>query len=150
MKKIVINSKIGEVEIDPETVISFPKGILGFPKFTEYVLLNPDDNSPLKLLQSMERSDLAFIVTNPRIFKQDYQIKTYRKNLDDIGIKNPEDILDLVIVTIPTDPSRMTANLKGPLLINSLDKLGKQLVLDDKEYSIKYPLLKPIKKVANG
>ncbi|MDD3500922.1 MAG: flagellar assembly protein FliW, partial [Candidatus Cloacimonetes bacterium] len=54
---------------------------------------------------------------------------------------NEEDALVLVIVTVPKDPAKMTANLKGPILINTKNRLAKQLVIDNNDYSIKYRLL---------
>ena len=62
---------------------------------------------------------LAFVVTNPNLFKPDYMIDAYRKDLADINVQNEEDALVLVIVTVPKDPAKMTANLKGPILINT-------------------------------
>ncbi|HOD53991.1 MAG TPA: flagellar assembly protein FliW [Candidatus Cloacimonadota bacterium] len=134
-------TRFGEIEISEETIISFPNGILGFPDQTNYALINTDDNSPLKWLQSLEDPTLAFVVTNPNLFKPDYMVDAYRKDLADINVQDAEDVLVLVIVTVPKDPSKMTANLKGPILINTQNRLAKQLVIDNNDYEIKYRLL---------
>ena len=45
-----------------------------------------------------------------------------------------------MILTIPSDdPGRITANLRGPLLISHKTKLGKQLVLSE-EFPTRHPL----------
>jgi flagellar assembly factor FliW len=137
----IYTSRFGEIEVSEETVISFPGGILGFPDTKNYALLNTDDNSPLKWLQSIEDPSLAFVVTNPNLFKPDYKIDAYRKDLSDISVENAEDVLVLVIVTVPKDPAKMTANLKGPVLINTVNRMAKQLVLDNNEFEIKFKLL---------
>lgn len=134
-------TRFGEIEISEETIISFPNGILGFPDQTNYALINTDDNSPLKWLQSLDDPTLAFVVTNPNLFKSDYMVDAYRKDLADINVQSEEEVLVLVIVTVPKDPSKMTANLKGPILINTQNRLAKQLVIDNNEYEIKYRLL---------
>ncbi|HOE91037.1 MAG TPA: flagellar assembly protein FliW [Candidatus Cloacimonadota bacterium] len=134
-------TRFGEIEISDETIITFANGILGFPELTNYALINTDDNSPLKWLQSLDDPTLAFVVTNPNLFKPDYMIDAYRKDLADINIQSEEDALILVIVTVPKDPIKMTANLKGPLLINTKNRLAKQLVIDNNEYNIKHRLL---------
>jgi len=134
-------TRFGEIEISEETIISFPNGILGFPDQTNYALINTDDNSPLKWLQSLEDPTLAFVVTNPNLFKPDYMVDAYRKDLAEINVQNAEEVLVLVIVTVPKDPSKMTANLKGPILINTQNRLAKQLVIDNNEYEIRFRLL---------
>ncbi len=40
----------------------------------------------MKWLQSMESPDLAFVVTDPLIFKPDYQIRLYRADLEEIKV----------------------------------------------------------------
>lgn len=137
----IYTTRFGEIEISEETIIQFPSGILGFPDSQTYALLNTDDNSPLKWLQSLDDPALAFVVTNPNLFKPDYVIDAYRSDLNDIDVKDAEDVLVLVIVTVPKDPSKMTANLKGPILINTLNRKAKQLIVDSQDYEIKFRLL---------
>ena len=138
-----INTKrFGELEIDPKNVLTFPNGLLGFKDVRDYILIDPSENSPLKWLQSVDVPELAFVVTDPLLFKPDYEIRIYRTDLEDIEVTDPDHVIQLVIVTVPRDPSKMTANLKGPLLINTENNMGKQLVLDDSEYELKYQLLK--------
>ncbi len=149
MEKIKIKSRLGEIEIDPQTTITFERGILGFPDLKEYALIDLDPASPLKYLQSLEKENVGFVVTNPIIFKPDYEIKIKRNDLEEIGINNPKHILSLVIVTVPQNPEDMTANLKGPIIINSNLRKGKQLVLDQTDYELKYRLLPKMKKAAN-
>lgn len=149
MKKIKIKSRLGEIEIDQETIITFERGILGFPDLKRYALIDLDPSSPLKYLQSLEDENIGFVVTNPIIFKPDYEIKIKRNDLEELGVNNPKHILSLVIVHVPKNPNEMTANLKGPIVINSHLRKGKQLVLDQTDYELKYKLLPQMKKVAN-
>ncbi len=134
--------RFGELEVNPENVLTFPNGLLGFKDVHDFILIDPSENSPLKWLQSVTAPELAFVVTDPLLFKPDYEIRIYRTDLEEIEVNNPENVIQLVIVTVPRDPSKMTANLKGPLLINTENNKGKQLVLDDSEYELKYRLLK--------
>jgi len=137
----IYTTHFGEIEINDETVITFPTGILGFPQYTKYCLIDVDANSPLKWLLSIEEPSLAFVVTDPNVFRPDYSIDAWRKDLVDIKVEKAEDVLVLVIVTVPTDPQRMTANLKGPLLINTNNNMAKQIIVDNMDYDIKYRLL---------
>ena len=137
----VYTTNFGEIEVNEETIIDFPAGILGFPQYHKYALLDADENSPLKWLQSVEEPSLSFVVTDPNLFKPDYTIDAWKKDLEDIKVKNAEDVLVLVLVTVPSDPLAMTANLKGPILINMATNLAKQLIVDNPEYDIKFRLL---------
>jgi len=137
----VYTTSFGEIEINDETILTFPAGILGFPNYQKYCLIDVDENSPLKWLQSIEEPSLTFVVTDPNLFRPDYSIDAWKKDLEDIEGTKAEDIIVLVLVTVPTDPSKMTANLKGPLLINTSNNLAKQLVVDNPDYDIKYRLL---------
>jgi flagellar assembly factor FliW len=134
-------TRFGEIEVDDSTIITIPQGILGFPGKCQYVLLNTDENSPLNWLQSVDDENLAFVVTNPALFMPDYQIDINRAELADIAINEESEVILMVIVTVPQDPSLITANLKGPLLINSANNMGKQIIVDNAKYDIKYRLI---------
>ncbi|MCD4829263.1 MAG: flagellar assembly protein FliW [Candidatus Cloacimonetes bacterium] len=133
--------RFGEIDIDPKSTIHFPSGLLGFAKSKDFVLLDPSKKSPLKWLQSVDEPELAFVVTDPLIFKPDYEIRVFESDLLELKVEDPSTVVQLVIVTVPRDPARMTANLKGPLLINTANNIARQLVLDNPDYEIKHRLL---------
>ena len=137
----IYTTQFGEIEINDETIINFPTGILGFPNFKKYALIDVDENSPLKWLHSVEEPSLAFVVTDPNLFKPDYSIDAWKRDLEDIDVTNAEEVIVLVLVTVPSEPSKMTANLKGPVLINTKNNMAKQLIVDNPEFDIKYRLL---------
>ena len=137
----IYTTQFGEIEINDNTVITFPTGILGFPRYTKYALIDVDENSPLKWLHSIEEPSLAFVVTDPNLFKPDYSIDAFKSDLEDIDVNNAEDVIVLVLVTVPSEPAKMTANLKGPVLINTKNNMAKQLIVDNPDYDIKYRLL---------
>jgi len=143
-------TRFGHVEVDESKIIHFKRGILGFPNHKEYALLDPNTNSPLKWLQSIDEPALAFVITEPSLFISDYKIDVFRNDLEELETETVENLVHFVIVTVPSDPSRMTANLKGPLLINLDNYLAKQLVLDDPNYELKYRLLPEQSLAANG
>ena len=63
-------------------------------------------------------------------------------------VEDPADIRFLSIVVIPQDVSRMTANLKSPIVINAKKNIAMQVILDDEEYSTKHHILEEMKKGA--
>jgi flagellar assembly factor FliW len=58
------SSRFGRVEIDPETVIEFPEGLIGLTG-KRWALLARDPDTPFVWLQSLEDPELALPVTNP-------------------------------------------------------------------------------------
>jgi len=137
----VNTSNFGEIILNEDTFINFPTGILGFPNLKKYAIIDVDENSPLKWLQSTEEPSISFVVTDPNLFYPGYQIDVKKNDLADIEIEDAKDVIVLIIVTVPADPSQMTGNLKGPILINTKTRLAKQLIIDNQDYDIKYRLL---------
>ena len=66
-------SRFGPLEVDETRVITFEKGILGFPDSTEYALVETGESSGFYWLQAVQRADLAFVVCDPRLFVPDYR-----------------------------------------------------------------------------
>jgi flagellar assembly factor FliW len=136
-----VNTKAyGAIDVDERQKIGFPKGILGFEKFKEYVLLDAE-RQPFYWLQSVEVERVAFIVVNPFLFRPDYELDIDDAELAEIGIVDPEKALIFSIVTIPADGSPMTANLQGPLVINKEKRLARQAVLTDLRWKTKHDIL---------
>lgn len=141
----VETSRFGSIEVEEERVLSFVEPVLGFEASNRYVLLDHADDSPFKWLQSADEPDLAFVVTNPKLFGIDYEFMVPDEQVDKMQIESVEDVVVLTIVNIPQgDPSAMTTNLLGPIIINQKNKQALQLVLNDPAFSTKTPLLEKI------
>lgn len=138
----VQTTRFGEVEIEKERVIRFCAPILGFDQDTDFIILDHAEDSPFKWLQSTTAAELAFVVTNPGFFGIDYEFALPQDVADKLEITKPEEALVLTIVNIPQgNPSEMTANLLGPIIINQTNRTAMQVVLSDTEYSTKAPLI---------
>lgn len=139
----------GEIEVSDKQKISFPDGILGFEFIKDYYLLDMED-SPFYWLQSIEEQDIAFVVIQPDLFIPDYKLKVNNAELESIDIKDKEDILIFTIVTIPENPSEMTANLQGPIIINKKNNLARQAISLDDNHRVKHALMKADKSAIGG
>lgn len=134
------STRFGNLEVDDRTILTFPTGILGFPEQRKYVILDHDTEAPFKWLHCVEQPDLAFVIIDPALFKQDYRVAPSADALAEIQATGDQDLVIAVLLTIPSDdPSRVTANLRGPLVMNPDSRLCKQLVLSD-ECPTRYPL----------
>ncbi|MBW2061038.1 MAG: flagellar assembly protein FliW [Deltaproteobacteria bacterium] len=137
-------TRFGEIEVEDEAVISVPGGLIGFSDQERYVIIEHKPESPFFWFQAVDRPDLAFVIANPFAFKPDYDLNLSEDILADLGIEDPEDMVVYVIMTIPHGrPQDMTANLLGPLIINTKSRIVRQIILDDSEYSHRYPISAP-------
>ncbi len=138
---IIQSTRFGEIEVPEEKVITFPEGILGFMDSKEYVLIDHSPGSPIRWLQAVREPELAFVIMDPLLFKPDYNVSIHP---DEISILKAEDVKNLLVLTIitipPGHPEQMTANLKGPVVINLENHLAKQLVLYDAAFPTRYPV----------
>lgn len=134
------STRFGTLEVDDRTILTFPTGILGFPDQTKYVILDHDTEAPFKWLHSVERADLGFVIIDPALFKPDYRVQPGRDALAEIQAADDQDLIVAVLLTIPShDPGRITANLRGPLIMNPHSRLCKQVVLSE-DCPTRYPL----------
>ena len=53
-------------------------------------------------------------------------------------------------MTIPSNPSEMTANLQGPVIINPEKRLGRQVISLSDKYNVRHRILDEMKKAAEG
>ena len=134
------SSRFGQLNIDDDKVLTFPAGLLGFPESHRYVLLDHDTEAPFKWLQSLDEPAVAFVIIDPDLVLADYRIEVSGDAMAEVQGSEADELSTAVILTIPSDdPGRMTANLRGPLLMNQRTKRCKQLVLSD-EFPTRHPL----------
>lgn len=134
------STRFGTCDVRPDAVLTFPSGILGFPDCRRYVILDHDTDAPFKWLQSLDEPGLAFVILDPAYFHPEYDVQVPNEALLEVDGKDNEELIVSVLLTIPSnDPTGITANLRGPLLMNPRTKLCKQLILSD-SYPTRFPL----------
>jgi flagellar assembly factor FliW len=137
----ITTSRFGELDIDAARVLTFIEGILGFPQYLKYVLLDHDKNTPFKWLQSIENGELAFVLIDPLTVLPDYRAEVRQEDIDALQITGLERAVALCIVNIGPGAASVTANLLGPIIINPESMLARQIVLMTSQYSIQHDLL---------
>ncbi len=136
----VASTRFGTFEVPRESLLTFPSGLLGFPEWTSYVILDHDTDAPFKWLHCTEEVSLAFVIIDPALFNPRYQVIISPEARVEVEGSETDELSLVVILTIPSDdPSAMTANLRGPLLMNHRTRLCKQLVLTE-DYPTRYPV----------
>ncbi|MBU5314807.1 flagellar assembly protein FliW [Clostridium bornimense] len=122
--------------------IFFQDGLLGLEEYKTYVIEEIEENGVFYLLQNLEDEQLGIIVTNPFIFKEDYEIKLDDKLIEELEIKKEDEVLVVNTVTLGKNREDFTSNLMAPLIINVANSRGKQVILNDSKYKIKEKIFK--------
>lgn len=136
------SQQLGTLQVPEEAVISFPFGIPGFPVVRQFCLVEVKPGSRFKLLQCVERADLAFVVTDPLMEDPDYPLEVVQRLAAPIGLHPEEPLAAAVIVTVPPPPATPTANLLAPVAMGLESRLGVQVVLHDSSYQMRHPITK--------
>jgi flagellar assembly factor FliW len=135
-------TRFGEIEADESMVIHFRDGLLGFHDKKDFIILEHKPGSPFLWLQSMDTPDLAFVMISPFLMKSDYlkdispEEETLLKN------ENNDEILVFSLVSIPRgEAEKATANLMGPIVVESKSRNAKQVILVNSGYSHRHPII---------
>jgi len=131
----------GNITVNEEELLSFIKGIPGFHDENQFALLPLEGNEWFQVLQSTSTPDLAFITTNPFLFFPEYDFELDDASLDQLGNPTTEGIQVLSILTVKDPFKESTANLQAPIIINTANKSGKQVILTDTNYRTQHRIL---------
>lgn len=145
----ISTSRFGKIEICKDEIITFEEGLLGFGDYHQYIILNADDGSPFRWLQCTDDGNLAFVIIEPLSFMFEYDIEISDSDARFISLERAEDAVLYVIVSIPANPSDMTANLQGPLVINAAIRKGRQVISNNSRHLVKVRILDEMEKRAN-
>lgn len=138
----VTTKVFGEITLDDEKIITFPQGIVGFPDLTEFALIHDSEkgSDSIHWLQSLQEMAFAMPVLDPLMVCADYNPEVDDELLKQIGDLTSEDMLVLVTVTVPKDLTKMSVNLKGPIVINAAERKAVQVIVDGDDYQVKFPI----------
>ncbi len=140
----------GEVELDDNKVIEFPNGIIGFEGFKKFAILydiEDDRETKISWLQSLEEPTLALPVVDPLAVATEYAPMIEDELLKPLGNPADEDLLFLLVMTVPSDMTKVTANMKAPVIISTEERKGVQLIVDNADYPVKFNVYESVQKM---
>ena len=123
--------QFGELEFEDENVVQFPDGIIGFESFARYVLVNDERTEPFRWLVSVESDDLSFPLLDPSLL-----LPAYTQGATDDGTKEV-----WVVAAINRVVEKSTVNLRSPIVIDRQTLKGFQIILDDENLPLQFPLV---------
>ena len=139
---MTINTRLfGEIEVDEDKKITFVQGIVGFPDLKDFLLIHDSQSAGgIRWLQSVQETAFALPVMDPLTVAPDYNPCIEDELLKPLGEMTEEGTLVLVTITVPHDLTKMTVNLKAPIVINGDTRKANQIITDDERYVVKFPI----------
>lgn len=135
----------GTIEVGEEQILTFDKGIIGFEDWKKFTLIYDAEKgveeSSIYWLQAIDEPTLALPIMDPTIVYEGYDPVVEDEVVNSLG-DNIADATLLVVctVTVPEKLENMTVNLKAPIIINMDTNRGVQLIADNDDYQVRYPI----------
>ena len=138
----LVTKNHGTVTYSIDDVIVFKKGLPGFEKLKNFIIFPLESSEGFSILHSIEDIEVGLVMVSPFTIAHDYEFKIPDRYTKALDIARPEEVLVLTTVTLSSEIENITTNLKAPIIINTKEKCGQQLILDNDKYKIKEPLFK--------
>ena len=133
-------TRFGRISVDDERIMTFPRGLLGFPNHMRFALIQTGEENYFFWLQSVDDANLAFVVTDPSIFFKDYEVPVRDETAGDLQLSDMS-YAQVFVICNKVD-EWLTGNLLGPIVVNAANRLAQQVVLTEKRWTTRQPLLK--------
>lgn len=133
-------SRFGRLGVDEERIMTFPRGLLGFPDRQRFALIQTGEENYFFWLQCVEDPNLAFVVTDPSIFFKEYTVPIREEAREELALHDTGQAQIFVICNRVDE--WLTGNLLGPIVVNAENRLAMQVVLTEKKWTTRQPLLK--------
>lgn len=141
----------GDINIEDDKVLTFENGLMGFEGLKKYAIIFDSEQETKKgimWLQSLEDANIAFPVMDPMSVDPEYNPEVEEDWLIPLGeVQSVEDYYILTVLTVPSDISKMTANLKAPLIMNTLTKKGCQIIVNNDNYPVRFNVYEHVQKL---
>jgi len=138
------STRFGTLSVDDERIIEFPSGLLGFPEHKRFALIQTGEENYFFWLQSIDEANLAFVVADPGIFFKGYEVPLRDETRQELRLgeeEGAERFLQVFVICNKVG-EWLTGNLLGPLVVNAGNRLAQQVVLTEKKWTTRQPLLR--------
>jgi flagellar assembly factor FliW len=130
----------GEIDYEPEDVLTFANGLFGFEDETSFLLLPfAGGRHQLLCMQSVQTQGLAFVVMNPFALRPDYTPVLQENELKSLGVTDSCDLGYYVLCMVKKPVAESTVNLRCPVAVNPETRAARQVILEDDRYHMRHP-----------
>ena len=147
---LVKTKHFGEIDIEESKILTFDEGLIGFEDNKRYTILFNTESKrkgTISWSQSLDEPMLALPVVSPFVAMADYNPVVEDEVLAPLGELNDENLVILLTLTVPSDLTKMTVNLKAPIIINADTRKGCQAIAENPDYVVRYGIYKELKEI---
>lgn len=130
----------GYIAVNEEDEITFTCGMYGFEEYKKYVILKDSPEDDVMYLQSLENSDLSFVLIDPYAVATGFDPSVNEEDLNDLETASESELKFLVIAIIKEEIKDSVVNLKSPIALNPKTRKAKQVILQN-SYPLRYNIL---------
>jgi flagellar assembly factor FliW len=131
------------VQVDPDTLFTFPNGMAGFENFKRFKLFHEEGGGTVFWLQAVDDAEVAFPVVAPDALDIAYEIEL---SDEDCALIELSDAADAVVVVVVyrnaaeegAEGGAIAVNTRSPVILNLKTRLGMQKVLQEVHPSLTY------------
>ena len=141
--RLIIDSRFGSLAISQNGILDFPRGLLGFGEFHSFGIADLSDPryAQFKVLQCLEDHQLAFLVLPLDANTGFIDRADLETACESLTVKLDDMIILLVVTVRKVDAgASVTANLRAPLLIDSISRIGNQYVMRNERYPVRFQI----------
>jgi len=124
-----------------KTDVYFPEGMIGFGEHKDFCISKEKSKKPFLWLQAEKDPELSFIVIDPKEFKDDYNPSLNNSDRTALGVSSIDECQCFVVVMVPKDSDKISANLLAPIIMNKKEGIARQIILQDENYSVQHLIL---------
>lgn len=129
--------RFGTLEVSPNNVIEFPRGIPGFEDLRRFSLFHVEEAAPkFFILQSLDDPAVAFHLGDPALFGFMYEITLPDEDAALIDLKTPSEAAVAVMLVKVGEQGSLSANLKAPIIINARSRKAIQHLLSEQNNNV--------------
>lgn len=129
--------RFGTVEVQADSVIEFPLGLIGLAGL-RYTLLDRNPGTGFLWLHCVDDPALALPVVHPHQFFSTFSLQIAEEDRERTGIEDATPAQLYVTVRATPNPLDITANLRAPLVI--VDGRGYQVINTSEDAPLQAPL----------
>ncbi|MDD4565436.1 MAG: flagellar assembly protein FliW [Eubacteriales bacterium] len=135
-----INTRdFGLIKVEEDAIYEFGEGLYGFENEKRFAIFEKSfEDISFLYLQSFRHLDPCFLVFEPWELYPDYQPLLSDDDMEACQADTADDLIFLVIATVPSSIENLSINIKSPVVLNPKTKKGRQVILQNKDYSVRY------------
>jgi flagellar assembly factor FliW len=136
----ITTKDFGQIDIDKNSVYSFPQGIYGFEEVDSFaVFMHEEDGISFVYLQAVKSQHPCFLVFSPFDLVPNYEPEVSKDDMSHLGVDSEQDLIFLTIATVPPkDVKQLSINIKSPIALNPVNMSGRQVILLNEDYPVRY------------